>query len=41
LVDEPFSIENGLMTTNGKLKRNAIVVRFAAEIEQIYKNKST
>ena len=41
LVDEPFNIENGLMTTNGKLKRNAIVVRFAAEIEQIYKNKST
>jgi long-chain acyl-CoA synthetase len=41
LIPEPFSIENGLMTTNGKLKRNAIVVRFAAEIEQLYKNKST
>ena len=40
VVPEPFSIENGLMTTNGKLKRDKIVARFAAEIEQLYQKKS-
>jgi long-chain acyl-CoA synthetase len=34
---EPFSIENGLMTTNGKLKREAIAVRFATEIDKLYR----
>jgi long-chain acyl-CoA synthetase len=37
ILPEPFSIENGLMTTNGKLKRDAIVVRFATEIERLYR----
>ncbi len=31
-----FTIENGLLTANGKLKRDAIAARFAAEIEQMY-----
>jgi hypothetical protein len=31
-----LSPENGLLTTNGKLKRDAIAVRFATEIEQLY-----
>jgi hypothetical protein len=35
-VPEPFSIESGLLTANGKLKRDAISVRFAAEIESLY-----
>ena len=35
----PFSVENGLMTTNGKFKRYAIAARFAAEITQLYKKK--
>ena len=35
----PFSAENGLMTTNGKLKRDAIAARFAAEIAQLYEKK--
>ena len=39
VVPEPFSIENGLLTTNGKLKRDAIAARFAAEIEQLYQKK--
>jgi long-chain acyl-CoA synthetase len=39
VVPELFSIENGLMTTNGKLKRDAIAARFAAEIEQLYRKK--
>jgi long-chain acyl-CoA synthetase len=33
---EPFSIENGLMTANGKLKRDLIAQRLRAEIEELY-----
>jgi long-chain acyl-CoA synthetase len=40
MLPEPFSVENGLMTTNGKLRRDAIAARFAAEIAQLYKKKS-
>ena len=40
LVSEPFTIENGLLTANGKLKRDAIAARFAAEIEQLFSKKS-
>jgi long-chain acyl-CoA synthetase len=35
-VPTPFTIENGLLTANGKLKRNAIAARFAIEIEKMY-----
>jgi len=31
-----FTIENGLLTANGKLRRDAIAARFAADIEQMY-----
>jgi long-subunit acyl-CoA synthetase (AMP-forming) len=31
-----FTIENGLLTANGKLRRDTIAARFAAEIEQMY-----
>ncbi|MGH9713907.1 MAG: AMP-dependent synthetase/ligase [Candidatus Acidiferrales bacterium] len=40
LVPEAFSIENGLLTANGKLKRDAIASRYAAEIEEIFQKKS-
>jgi long-chain acyl-CoA synthetase len=33
---EPFSIENGLLTANGKLKRDLISQRLWAEIEAMY-----
>lgn len=33
---EPFTIENGLLTANGKLKRDAIAARMRTEIEQMY-----
>jgi long-chain acyl-CoA synthetase len=33
---ELFTIENGLLTANGKLRRDAIAARFAAQIEQMY-----
>jgi long-subunit acyl-CoA synthetase (AMP-forming) len=36
ILPEPLSPENGLLTTNGKLKRDAIAARFATEIEQLY-----
>jgi long-chain acyl-CoA synthetase len=39
VVPEAFTIENGLLTANGKLKRDAIAARFAAEIDQLYQKK--
>lgn len=39
LLPEPFSMENGLLTTNGKLKRDAIAARFASEIDELYRKK--
>jgi long-chain acyl-CoA synthetase len=33
---EPFSIENGLLTANGKLKRELIAARLKDEIEEMY-----
>jgi len=35
-VQEPFTIENGLLTANGKLKRDAIAARYGEEIERMY-----
>ena len=39
LHGEPFSIENGLLTANGKLKRDAIAARLRDEIEALYRVK--
>jgi long-chain acyl-CoA synthetase len=39
ILPEPLSPENGLLTTNGKIKRDAIAERFAAQIEQLYQKK--
>jgi long-chain acyl-CoA synthetase len=39
LISEPFSMENGLLTTNGKVKRDAIAARFASEIDNLYRKK--
>jgi long-chain acyl-CoA synthetase len=39
VLPEPFSMANGLLTTMGKLKRDAISARFAAEIEKLYQKK--
>ena len=36
---ETFSIENGLLTANGKLKRDAIAARLADVIEDMYRVK--
>jgi long-chain acyl-CoA synthetase len=39
LRQEPFSIENGLLTANGKLKRDLISTRMKSEIEDMYQVK--
>lgn len=40
LLSEPLSIEGGLLTANGKLKRDAIAARFAAEIDALYQRQA-
>jgi long-chain acyl-CoA synthetase len=39
LAPEPFSIENGMLTANGKLKRDLIASRMKNEIENMYQVK--
>ena len=41
ICSEPFSIENGMLTANGKLKRDAIALHYQEEIEELYGAKST
>jgi long-chain acyl-CoA synthetase len=36
---DPFSIENGMLTANGKLKRDLISARMKSEIEDMYRVK--
>lgn len=36
LIREAFTPENGLLTVNGKLRRDAISSRFASEIKAMY-----
>jgi len=36
ILSEPFTIESGLLTANGKLKRDTIADRFKSEIDQMY-----
>ncbi len=38
LVEEAFTIENGLLTANGKLKRDLIAERFRNEIDAMYES---
>ncbi len=39
-LSEPFSIENGMLTANGKVRREAIAARYAAEIAEMYQRKT-
>jgi len=36
---QPFTMESGLMTANGKLRRNAIAEHFVKQIEALYREK--
>lgn len=37
LIEEPWSIENGLLTPTLKIKRAKVVEKFAAQIEELYR----
>jgi long-chain acyl-CoA synthetase len=39
IMDVPFTIEDGLLTAMGKLKREAIAAHCAAQIEEMYRKK--
>jgi long-chain acyl-CoA synthetase len=41
VLRETFTIENGLLTANGKLRRDAIATRFAAPIVEMYQRKAS
>lgn len=41
IVQEPFTPESGLLTANGKLRRDAINRRFAEEIDSMYRQHAT
>jgi long-chain acyl-CoA synthetase len=41
IVGDPFTIESGLLTANGKLKRDLIAQRFAGEIDELYQAVKT
>jgi long-chain acyl-CoA synthetase len=36
VIEEPFTIENGLLTANGKLRRDLIALRFKHQIDTMY-----
>lgn len=40
LSKEPFTVENGLLTANGKLKRDAIAAHHQAQIEELYRERA-
>jgi len=41
IAAEPFTIENGLLTANGKFKREVIMARFREAIEALYRSTET
>ena len=41
ILPQPFSPDSGLLTANGKLKRDAIAKRYDAEINSMYARKAT
>lgn len=41
VIPEPFTPESGLLTVMGKLRRDAIATRYAAEIDVMYGRKAT
>jgi long-chain acyl-CoA synthetase len=41
VMDEPFTIDSGLLTANGKLRRDLIAARFRNEIDSMYRTSKT
>jgi long-subunit acyl-CoA synthetase (AMP-forming) len=40
ILREAFTPENGLLTVNGKLRRDSINAKYREEIEQMYRKQS-
>lgn len=40
LAAEPFTIESGMLTANGKLRRDVIVAHFSAQIAEVYRKRA-
>jgi long-chain acyl-CoA synthetase len=40
LADGPFTVESGMLTANGKLKRDAIAAHFRSQIEEMYRKRA-
>ena len=40
IIRDAFTPENGLLTANGKLRRDAINARYASEINALYDSKA-
>jgi len=40
LLSKPLTAENGLLTANGKLRRDAVNARFGAEIAAMYQQRA-
>jgi long-chain acyl-CoA synthetase len=41
ILRDAFTIENGLLTTSGKLRRDAIAARFAGSINELYRGRAS
>lgn len=39
-IAEPFTIESGMLTANGKLKRDAVAAKFTTQIEELYRKRA-
>jgi len=39
VLRDAFTVENGLLTVNGKLRRDAIAARYTGEISAMYQRK--
>ncbi len=41
IVEQPFSVENGMLTANGKLKRDFIAAQLQQQIEELYRDRQS
>jgi long-chain acyl-CoA synthetase len=39
VLHQPFTMESGMLTANGKLKRDAVAAQFKTQIEQLYRKR--
>jgi long-chain acyl-CoA synthetase len=41
IVEQPFTVENGMLTANGKLKRGFIAAQLQQQIEELYRDRQS